>query len=333
MQAVDVNPIAQNKKLISFVLPVCNEADSLNELHQKIVTVMGKQPVDFEIIFVDDGSTDNSFTVLSKLQQQNQRVIAIQFRKNFGKSAAYSAGFDKAEGEIVITMDTDLQDSPDDIPVFVNKINEGFDMVIGWRYKRKDSMGKTLPSRIFNKFVSFITGIPLHDFNCPFKAYRKEVLQEINIHGELYRYIPILASAKGFSITEIKIQNFSRQHGKSKYGFGRYTRGVLDLLTVIFVTRFAKRPLHFLGALGIFACTLGFSLLLFFITCHFLYIMGVLTDSRWNFHDRPALSLAILLAILGTQFFSIGLVGELIVSAFSSRDKEKSYSIRKTLGD
>ncbi len=333
MQAVDTNPDTQKTKLISFVLPVCNEEDSLKELYQKIVIVMEDQSVNSEIIFVDDGSIDNSFTILSELQQQDQRVSVIQFRKNFGKAAAYSAGFDKAKGEVIITMDTDLQDSPDDIPMFVNKINEGFDLVVGWRHKRKDSIDKTLPSRMFNKFVSYVTGIPLHDFNCPFKAYRKEVLQEIDLHGGLYRYTPVLASSRGFSIAEIKIRNSSRQHGKSKYGIERYMRSIMDLLTVIFVTRFAKRPLHFLGAMGVFACTSGFGILFFFIACHFLYKMGVLTDSGWNIHDRPALSLAILLAILGVQFFSIGLVGELIVLVFNSKNKDRGYSVKKILGD
>lgn len=321
------------KRLISVVLPVYNEHDSLKQLYQKITETMKSQPDDYELIFVDDGSTDGSFEVLKDLQHSDKRIRVIQFRKNFGKSAAYSAGFHNARGEIIITMDTDLQDDPGEVTMFVHEINAGNDLVIGWRHARKDSIKKTLPSKIFNKIVSWTTRVPLHDFNCPFKAYRKEVLEEIEIYGELHRYIPVLAGARGYSLAEIKISNLPRQYGYSKFGRERFLRGMLDLLTVIFITRFSKRPLHFLGFGGVVAFTLGLGTILFFVFAHLLYILGILTGSSWNIHDRPALSLGILLMIIGGQFLSIGLLGELLIMKKNPRGNQDQYSIRKVLED
>ena len=330
------NKKIDNKKntfFISIVLPLHNEEGNLQILYQSISKVMKNFSDNYELIFIDDGSTDDSFNILKKIQQKDKKLKLIQFRTNFGKTAAYRAGFHYAKGEIILTMDTDLQDDPNDIPYFINKINEGYDMVVGWRHKRKDSLGKTLSSKIFNRVVSYATRIHLHDFNCPFKAYRKEVLKEINIHGELHRFIPVLAVSKGFSFSEIKINNLARLYGKSKYGKERFFRGMMDLLTVIFITRFEKRPLHFLGITGVVACMIGFCILLFLVSAHFFHVFGMLTNPSWNFHDRPALSLGILMFIVGTQCFSIGLLGELLINQNSFSESNKGYSIKQILDD
>jgi glycosyltransferase involved in cell wall biosynthesis len=320
-------------RLISFVLPVYDEESSLKELHAQITTAMQGLPDEYELVFVDDGSTDRSFEVLQELRRQDRRVRIVQLRRNFGKAAAYSAGFDNARGELVITMDTDLQDDPAEIPLFVNKIDEGFDMVVGWKHEGKGALHKSLPSRIFNKVVTRITGIKLHDFNCPFKAYRIQVLREIRVYGELHRYIPVMASAKGFSFAEIKIRNLPRRSGKSKYGMERYLRGMLDLLTISFITRFAKRPMHLLGLSGILACSVGLGTVAFFVIAHILYKMGFLLSSGWDIHDRPALSLGILLLVVGVQFFSLGLLSELLIARPEAGSSDRGYSIKRILED
>jgi len=320
-------------QLISFVLPVYDEEANLEELHRQITSAMSNRDENFEMVFVDDGSTDRSVEVLIGLQQVDSRVRIVQLRRNFGKAAAYTAGFDNARGEIVVTMDTDLQDDPAEIPLFLDKIYDGHDMVVGWKHEGKGPIGKRIPSKIFNKVVNFITGIPLHDFNCPFKAYRKEVLNEIHIYGELHRYIPVLAQARGFTLAEVKIKNLPRVAGTSKYGLERYLRGMLDLLTISFITRFAKRPMHLLGLSGLLACTVGIGTLVFFVAAHILYRAGVLTHVTWNIHDRPAISLAILLIVVGIQFFSLGLIGELLVTKSTSTRDDRGYSIKRILED
>jgi len=333
MTTSEDKPCPATKSLVSFVLPVCNEADSLRQLYEEATRVLADQPCDYELLFVDDGSTDGSFEVLQDLHGRDPKVKALRFRRNFGKAAAYSAGFREAKGDIVITMDTDLQDDPEDIPLFLGKMAEGCDMVVGWKHEGKGPAGKSIPSSVFNKVVSLVTGLPLHDFNCPFKAYRREVLEEIDVHGELHRYIPVLASAKGFTIDEIKIRNRPRRSGASKYGLERYPRGMLDLFTVTFITRFAKRPLHLLGLAGLLALTFGGTVLGGLIAAHFFYVLGWLTDPSWNIHDRPALGLGILLIGVGVQLLSIGLVGELVVTTSAAAREDGGYSIKQTLGD
>lgn len=330
---VDSSPVAPglvDVGSVSFVLPVFNEALNVRALYDNIKQVMAGRPEDHELIFVDDGSTDDSFAVLNELHRRDCRVHVIRFRRNFGKAAAYSAGFKQARGAIVITMDTDQQDDPAEIPLFIEKIREGFDMVAGWKHLGKGPIGKSLPSRFFNRVVRRVTGIPLHDFNCPFKAYRREVLEEISVYGELHRYIPVLARARGFSLTEIRIKNLPRKHGKSNYGYERYVRGMLDLITVVFITRFSKRPMHLLAVGGLVAGTLGSSILGFLIGAHLLYEMGLLT-SRWNLRDRPILSLSILLMIVGIQFFVSGLLAELVVVGNNTKAPDIGYSVRETL--
>jgi len=328
---------AGKPRLVSFVLPVYDEEGSLEELHAQIKRVMDSLPDDYELVFVDDGSTDRSLEVLERLHEHDPKVRVIQLRRNFGKSAAYSAGFDNARGDVVITMDTDLQDDPTEIPLFLEKLDEGFDMVIGWKHEGKGKFGRRIPSRFFNMVVTRITGIRLHDFNCPFKAYRGQVLREIQVYGELHRYIPVMARAKGFLLTEIKIRNLPRKSGRSKFGVERYQRGMLDLLTISFITRFAKRPMHLLGGGGILACLVGATTVGFFITMHFLYVLGFLMDSGWLLHDRPAISLGILVMVVGVQFFSMGLLGELLVARYGASGgpsgSDRGYSIKRILED
>lgn len=319
--------------ILSFVLPVYNEQESLTPLYRKITDVMRGRPESFEMVFVDDGSTDGSVEVLSNLHRQDPAVRVIQLRRNFGKSAAYSAGFDRARGEIIVTLDTDLQDDPAEIPAFLEKIDQGFDVVTGWKYEGKGALEKSLPSRFFNGVVRWATGIPLHDFNCPFKAYRRDVLREIHIYGELHRFIPVLAHSRGFTIAEIKIKNLPRQYGQSKYGLKRYLRGMLDLMTVLFITRFAKRPMHLLGLAGIMTSAVGSAVLMFFIGAHVLHRMSVLPGAEWNIHDRPAISLSILLMLIGVQFLTVGLLGELMERKNSSGITEQAYSVKRVLGD
>ena len=319
-------------RLISFVLPVYNEEKSLPTLHGQIVAVMERTGANFELVFVDDGSRDGSFAVLKELAARDTRVRVVKFRRNFGKAAAYSAGFSSARGEVVITLDTDLQDDPEDVPSLLAKLDEGYDLVSGWKYEGKGSLEKSLPSKLFNKVVRTVTKIPLHDFNCPLKAYRREVLREIRVYGELHRYIPVLANAKGFKIAEVKVKNLPRQHGTTNYGFERYLRGLLDLMTVTFITRFGKRPMHALAFGGILTCGLGASIVGFFVAAHLLFQFGVLESESWNIHERPLLSLALGLVIVGVQFFSMGLLAELLVIGKGAAGGDDDYSISETVG-
>lgn len=323
----------RSSPLLSFVLPVYNEHESLTTLHRRITEVMRDRPERFEMVFVDDGSTDASIKVLTGLHREDPNVRVVQLRRNFGKSAAYSAGFERARGEIIVTLDTDLQDDPAEIPAFLDKIDQGFDVVTGWKYEGKGPLEKSLPSRFFNGVVRWATGIPLHDFNCPFKAYRRDVLREIRIYGELHRFIPVLAHSRGFTIAEIKIKNLPRQYGQSKYGLKRYLRGMLDLMTVLFITRFANRPMHLLGLAGVVTSAVGSAVLMFFVGAHILHRVGVLPGAEWNIHDRPALSLSILLMLIGVQFLTIGLLGELMERKNSSGIAEEPYSVKRVLGD
>lgn len=326
-----LKPKTMRRRLVSFVLPVYDEQENLRELYRQIVAVMDTREDDYELIFVDDGSKDGSYGILQDLHAEDDRVRVVRLRRNFGKAAAYSAGFDHARGEVVITMDTDLQDDPAEIPLFLDEIDRGFDMVVGWKHEGKGPVEKRLPSKFFNRVVRSMTGIELHDFNCPFKAYRREVLEEIEVYGELHRYIPVLASSRGFSIGEVKIKNLPRLHGRSKYGIERYLRGMLDLLTIQFITRFASRPMHLLGLGGIICLAFGAAVVGFFIGAHFLYELGFLLDDSWVIHDRPALNLGILVLIVGVQFFATGLLGELYVRAHQSTRSERRYSVRELL--
>lgn len=289
---------------LSIIIPAKDEEKSLPILYQEILTSVKPLKKSFEIIFVNDGSKDKTPTILQKLAKKDKQVKLIQFRGNFGKSAALSAGFQKAQGEYIITLDADLQDDPAEIPKFLTKINEGYDLVCGWKKKRHDPPSKVIPSRLWNFLTSTLSGVKLHDFNCGFKAYKREVVKSLKIYGELYRLIPILAAEKKFKITEIPVCHRARKYGRSKFGWNRFLKGFLDMITVVFLTKFVKRPAHFFGGLGVILLSIGF-IIGFHITylkIHFGNIQG----------RQPLLLAGILLMVIGVQLLSTGLLAEMI---------------------
>jgi len=302
---------------LSFVIPVFNEQDSLMQLYSEIKENI--KSYDYEIIFVDDGSSDESYNILQGLASEDKNVKLIKLRKNFGKSAGLNVGFEAAEGDIVFTMDADLQDDPKEIPEFIKKIEEGYDMVTGWKVKRRDPISKTWPSKLFNKVTTNTFKLKLHDYNCGYKAYKKEVINELDIYGEMHRYIPALAHSLGFKVAEIPVHHRKREYGKTKYGSERYLRGFLDLLTVKLVTGYIHSPLYLFGRIGF-----GFGLI-GFITALYLSVMKLFFGQP--LYNRPLLYLATLLMIIGLQFFSIGLLGELIVNRNRGANKKKNVSI------
>jgi glycosyltransferase involved in cell wall biosynthesis len=305
---------------VSIVVPLYNEEESLHELSSKIVEVTKEMGKSYEIIFIDDGSTDRSFEVLKDIHADNARVKVVRFRRNFGKSAAISVGFKEASGDYVITMDADLQDDPKEIPELIAAMGDSYDLVSGWKKKRHDPLSKTLPSRFFNYVTGKMTGIPIHDFNCGLKAYRKVVVKGLSVHGELHRFIPVLAHWAGYRVTEKVVLHHPRKFGKTKYGISRFFNGFLDLLTVLFTTRYLRRPLHLFGVWGIVSFVIG------------VLIDGTLSVERLlgltALSDRPLFLVGFLLIIIGVQFVSIGLLGEMITR--QERDEEV-YSIRETL--
>ncbi|HEY6951656.1 MAG TPA: glycosyltransferase family 2 protein, partial [Bacteroidota bacterium] len=312
---------SQSKKpFVSVVVPLYNEEESLRELHSQIVGAVQSMKTTYEIIFVDDGSTDRSFEVLKALHAQDRNVKAIQFRRNFGKSAALSVGFREAAGEYVITMDADLQDDPKEIPALIAAMGDSFDLVSGWKKTRHDPISKTIPSRFFNYVTGKMTGIRIHDFNCGLKAYRSIVVKSVNVHGELHRFIPVLAHWAGYRVTEKIVEHHPRKFGKTKYGISRFFNGFLDLLTVLFTTRYLRRPLHLFGVWGIVSFIIGAA------------IDGYLSVERLlgltSLSERPLFLVGFLLIIIGVQFVSIGLLGEMITR--QERDEEV-YNIRTTL--
>ena len=291
---------------LSIVIPILDEEESLVELSTRIQAVCRKNNYTFEVWMIDDGSTDNTWHVIQKINEEDARFAGIRFRRNYGKSAALAVGFQRARGRYVITMDADLQDDPQEIPALVNMLKDGYDLVSGWKKKREDPLSKTIPSRVINFATRKLTGLPLHDINCGLKAYRKEVVKSVKVYGELHRYIPLLAKWEGFSrITEKSVKHHARKFGKTKFGIERFIRGFLDLITVLFMTRFAIRPMHFFGAIGTTAFFGGF-LISLWISIDKLYFGNPIGD-------RPLLLLGVLLIILGFQMFTTGLLGEMII--------------------
>lgn len=287
---------------ISIVVPGLNEAESLAELAKRIhVALKGRAP--YEIIFVDDGSTDDSWKVITRLREQSARVKGIRLRKNFGKATALTAGFRKAAGEIIVTMDADLQDDPADLPNFIAKIEEGLDVVVGWKVTRLDPQNRLILSRIFNGTVRATTGVKLHDMNCGFKAYRRDVIRTIPVYGDLFRFIPALAAWQGFRVTEIPIKHHSRKYGRSRYGLERVMRGFFDLLSVLFLTKYSKRPMHFFGFGGLLLAGLGV------VTLSYLTVLWLMNIAIGH---RPLLLLGVLLIVCGIQLFSVGFIAEFL---------------------
>ena len=303
---------------LSIVIPLLDEEPNLRELYEKVRAVLDGLDSTSEVIFVDDGSRDGSFEIIEALCREDERIRGVQFRKNYGKAAALSVGFREASGDVVITMDADLQDDPEEIPHLLAKIAQGYDLVSGWKFERQDPLSKRIPSKLFNKVTAWMSGVKIHDFNCGLKAYRREVTQDIPVYGQLHRYLPVLARQQGYRIGEIKVRHHPRKHGKTKYGAGRFLYGFLDLLTVLLLTRYVTRPLHFFGGLGTMFATAGFAIgcYLTYLKLHYGNLMG----------RYPLLWLAILLMILGVQFFSTGLLGELVSSL---RQTKEEYSVKK----
>jgi glycosyltransferase involved in cell wall biosynthesis len=309
--------------VISVVIPVYNEKDSLRALHGEIAAVAQRANLELEVIFVDDGSTDGSWDLIADLAGGHEWVRGLRFRRNFGKAAALSAGFRTARGDIVLTMDADLQDDPAEIPHFLATLATGLDVVSGWKRKRLDPWHKVWPSRVFNWMVSRLTGVRLHDHNCGMKCYRAEVFREIRLYGELHRFIPVLAAARGFKVGEIAINHRPRRFGRSKYGVRRFIKGFLDLLTVKFLTGFGQRPQHLLGGIGLVSYALGL-LGLAYLGVTWLVRLWY-PDAFPPLHERPLLIYAVAALLLGAQMMSIGFLAELI-TAYQGRE-EDSYSI------
>ena len=311
---------------ISVVIPLLNEEESLIELHNWIKKVMETHHFSYEVIFVDDGSTDNSWKVIQELAEKNNFVSAIRFFKNYGKSQALNVGFKQAKGDVVITMDADLQDSPDEIPALYSMITtEGYDLVSGWKKKRYDSkIAKNLPSKLFNWAARKTSGLQLHDFNCGLKAYRKELIKNIDVSGEMHRYIPVLAKNAGYkNITEKVVQHQARKYGQTKFGMNRFINGFLDLITISFISHFGKRPMHFFGALGVLMFLLGFI---------FSAYLGIdklfINPHKRLITNRPEFFIALTTMVIGTQFFIAGFLGEIVLRA---QNKEKAYKIKEKI--
>jgi glycosyltransferase involved in cell wall biosynthesis len=309
--------------MISIVIPVYNETESLALLHGEIAQIAEKANLDIEVMFVDDGSRDDSWDAIAALAQQHPRVRGVRFRRNFGKAAALSAGFAAVHGEIVMTLDADLQDDPAEIPLFLAALAEGKDVVSGWKQKRHDPWHKVLPSRIFNGMVSWLTGVRLHDHNCGMKCYRAEVLREIRLYGELHRFIPVLADARGFRVGEVVIKHRPRRFGHSKYGVRRFVKGFLDLMTVKFLTGFGQRPQHLLGSVGLVSFLAG--------SVGLVYLAVTWVIRLWYpdwfapLHERPLLIYALAALLMGAQMVLIGFLAELI-TAYTGHERD-SYSI------
>ena len=314
---------------ISFVIPSMDEELSLPDLHGRILSTCEQKELDAQIIFVDDGSTDRSWSVMQTLGERHEKTLAIRFRRNFGKAAALAAGFAACQGEIVITMDADLQDDPKEIPRFIEKLDSGYDVVSGWKRVRHDPWHKVFPSRVFNWLVSRLTGVKLHDHNCGFKAYRREIFEEVRLYGERHRFVPVLAAAHGWRVGEIEVEHHAREHGSSKYGVSRILKGFLDLMTIYLLTSFSSRPLHLIGGFGMLFFALGGA------GMTYLSLMWCVTRlvDHWealHLHETAIFYYCMLTLLLGAQFLLAGLLAELFVSRTQSA--EQGYSVCERIG-
>ena len=312
--------------MYSIVIPVLNEASSLDELHSRLDQVANEHNYDIELIFVDDGSTDDSWTIILSLTKCDRRVQGIRLRRNFGKASALSAGFNAARGEFVLTLDADLQDDPLEIPKLLDAMNQDLDVVSGWKRKRQDPWHKTIPSRVFNWLVSRLTGVQLHDHNSGFKCYRRQIFDEIRVYGELHRFVPVLAGARGYRVGEVAVEHRRRPYGVSKYGLERLPKGFLDLLTVKFLTGFGQRPQHVLGSVGLIFFFLG-TLGIFVLTIAWFLTRAPFHWGEDAIHltDRALFFYSIIALFFGGQLLSIGFLAELL-TAHASRDTQP-YSI------
>lgn len=315
---------APERVALSIVVPIYNEVESARPLYEAVTAELERLGRSYEIVFVDDGSRDNTFSVLQALHDADPHVRVIRFRRNFGKTPALVAGFQQVRGEIVFTMDADLQDDPAEIPSFLAKLAEGYDLVSGWKYPRHDPVTKTIPSFFFNRMVWMSTGVKLHDINCGFKAYRREVIEDVKLYGELHRFIPVLAHERGFRVTEVKVRHHKRKFGKSKFGGRRFLRGFLDLMMVVFLMQYLQTPLRLFGAIGLLSTLGGVAVDLYVVLDRFLPF-----GSRQPIHDRPLLFVGIMLMIFGISFVLTGLQSEMI-RHFAYRPQDE-FSIKQVL--
>lgn len=299
--------IVRNNQMISVVIPLLNEEESLNELSHELEKVFDFLKCNYEVIFIDDGSTDNSFARIREIHRRNPKFHCIKLRRNYGKSAALAKGFKAAKGNVVITMDADLQDDPAEIPDLIKVLNSGYDLVSGWKKVRYDPFIKKHTSKLFNYFTSKLSGVRLHDFNCGLKAYKKDVVKSLRIYGEMHRYIPALAYLSGFKVTEKPVRHQARKYGVTKFGASRFVNGFLDLMTVVFTNKYMKRPLHFFGSIGIITSMLGIIITIY---------LGILKFAEGKpLSDRPLFLVGIFLIIVGIQFLSLGLIAEMITKS------------------
>jgi glycosyltransferase involved in cell wall biosynthesis len=327
-------PSASDNTDLSLVIPVYNEVENLVLLHQEITAALSGRDLRYEVIFVDDGSSDGSFEALRSLAQQDARVTVIRFRRNFGQTAAFAAGFQHAGGDVVITMDADRQNDPADIPSMLDKLAEGYDVVNGWRANRKDPLLlRKLPSRIANTLIARASGVQLRDRGCSLRAFRAPVLRDIHLYGEMHRFIPEMVNFAGFSMAEVPVNHRARVAGTSKYGLSRTFRVILDLITVLFLRRYSDRPMHLLGSIGIISTAFGSSIAFYLAL---LKLWGAVTGGAEGFRavrigDRPLLMLAILLMFIGVQFLVMGLLAELVVRTYYESQDKAVYHVQHVI--
>ena len=307
-------------QLISIIIPVFNESESIGFLLDEVISVMTSHKFNFELIVVNDGSKDNTYQVLKQLTLKIKELTVISLRKNYGQTAAMSAGFDNSKGDILITLDGDLQNDPNDMPKLIKEINTGYDLICGWRFDRKDKLIKRkIPSRIANKLIANVTGLKLHDYGCSLKAYRREIVDDIKLYGELHRFLPVLANIEGAKIKELKVNHRSRKYGFSKYGIDRTFRVLMDLFTVWFMTKFLTRPMYGFGFVGIISILISFGM------TSYLLIIKTLGEDIGN---RPMLIFALILGVAGVQLFSFGLLSELLIRTYHESQSRPIYRIR-----
>lgn len=310
---------------LSIVIPVFNEEKNIPLLYKRLKQVLFNLQKNWEIIFIDDGSYDQTFRVLQELHLIDHRVRVIKFTRNFGKAAAYSAGFRMARGQIIVTMDGDLQDDPRDIPRLLEALSQGYDLVTGWKNTGKSSPAKFLASRFFNRLITFFVGLKVHDLNCPLKAYRAAVAKQLNLYGDLYRYIPILAHDAGYRVGEIPVQNHPRKFGRSKYKSGKYFKSLLDFITIYFLIRYSRKPLHFFGVAGIGFGFLGTMIGFYLLARKFIYHIEIMKE------HGPLLVFAVLLIIVGFQMISFGLLAEMLTRIYQKENQQEVCSVEKVL--
>jgi dolichol-phosphate mannosyltransferase len=309
---------------VSIVVPLLNEEATIRTLRDRLFEMASRRQIDLQVVFVDDGSSDASWKIVKQLAKEDHRVSGIRFRRNFGKAAALAAGIEQAKASIVVTMDADLQDDPDEVPNLLAKLDEGFDCISGWKQKRFDPWHKTVPSKVFNWLVGRFSGVRLHDHNCGLKAYRRAIFDEVKLYGEMHRFIPVLAAARGFRVGEIAVTHHPREHGVSKYGWSRLPKGFLDLLTVCLLTEYRQRPLHLMGSFGLLSFAVG-SIVLAFLTLAWIVTRCLAFKEPIHLHERAVFYYAIVAIIVGVQLVSTGILAELIIAA--NRPNTSPYSI------